>query len=102
MPPCSEADWERLTASQHATMSKLAAASQWIVIYPWMVHSVVLIVLFIMCRLLQWLDPSWMQSALDGAKFLLLFPLLHFCWVTFYNPSSVFKLQLQVCIYIYI
>ncbi|KAK9926938.1 hypothetical protein M0R45_024145 [Rubus argutus] len=37
MPPCSEPDWERLTASQHATMSKLAAASLWIVIYPLMV-----------------------------------------------------------------
>ncbi|KAK9926943.1 hypothetical protein M0R45_024149 [Rubus argutus] len=36
MPPCSEPDWERLTASQHATMSKLAAASLWIVIYPLM------------------------------------------------------------------
>lgn len=70
MPPCSDSDWERFTASQHANMSKEFVASRWIVIYPWMAHSVVIIVLFIMCRLLQWLEPSWMESALDGAKFL--------------------------------
>ncbi|XP_004300883.1 PREDICTED: uncharacterized protein LOC101314759 [Fragaria vesca subsp. vesca] len=93
-PPKSESR-KRFEEAMEVNMEERSFATVWIIMYPIAAYYCGLAVLFVLCRLLKLVDPSWLDSANDRTKYLLVLLILHYAWVTTYDPVTVFKLNLQ-------